>query len=58
MFYNGETDKEVWFIERVDNNESNKDSYVGLTAGENTLKIEPSTCHGLLTTSDLDYTFP
>ena len=43
------------FVERVDNNESNKNLYAGLTAGENTPKIDPSTCSRYLTISALDF---
>ena len=58
MSQDGETDSEVWFIERVDNDESNKDSYAGLTAGEHTPKIDLSTCSLYLTTSALNFTVP
>ena len=45
----------MWFTERVDNNEFNKDSYAGLTAGEHTPKIDPSICSKYLTISALDF---
>lgn len=58
MFRNGDTDKQVWFVKRRCSNESNKDSYAGLTAGENSPKIESSSCSRYLTTSALGFTVP
>ena len=55
MSQNGETDKEVWFVECVDNYELNKDSYAGLSAAGNTPKIGLSTCSRHLTISALDF---
>lgn len=48
----------MWFIERVDNHESNTDLYPVLTAGENAPKIAPSTRSRYLTTSALNFTVP